>query len=335
MKTPLQKYIPWMLALVIFVLFLKSFDIQEYRAHRAYELHNSHVQEFLTQGTIKTWPISETWMTDMIDSSEKRVWVGVYTFTVPSLRESLLRAKKRGVDVRVILEKFPFWNTSINKETKLFFEKNSIPFHESGEKQFAFMHAKYMVIDDVWVLETANWTRASFTSNREFFLIGTDPNIHENLVRIFEMDFRGEKGVSTDARLLAWPTHARESLMNFLDQTEKNIAIYAPSFSDEALLTKLTQLCHEQKIVRILLANYDDEKQTVFDRCIQVRKMNKPLHAKSIIRDKQSVFLGSFNFTQNSLEDNREIGVFLSWEITKSISQSFESDWKQSEFAPQ
>lgn|GEM_PF-1193046 len=75
--------------------------------------------------------------------------------------------------------------------------------HESGEKQFAFMHAKYMVIDDTWVLETANWTRASFSSNREFFLIGSDPDIRENLVHIFDMDFRGEKGVSSDSRLLA------------------------------------------------------------------------------------------------------------------------------------
>lgn len=44
----------------------------------------------------------------MIDNSQKRVWVALYTFTLPSLREALVRAKKRGVDVRIILEKFPF-----------------------------------------------------------------------------------------------------------------------------------------------------------------------------------------------------------------------------------
>ncbi len=52
--------------------------------------------------------MNETWLVKKIDNSEKRVWVGVYTFTVPSLREALLRAKKRGVDVQIILEKFPF-----------------------------------------------------------------------------------------------------------------------------------------------------------------------------------------------------------------------------------
>jgi len=44
----------------------------------------------------------------MIDAAKNRVWVSVYTFTLPVMRESLQRAQKRGVDVRVILEKFPF-----------------------------------------------------------------------------------------------------------------------------------------------------------------------------------------------------------------------------------
>lgn len=44
----------------------------------------------------------------MIDESRERVWISVYSFTLPSLRESLVRAHERGVDVRVILEKFPF-----------------------------------------------------------------------------------------------------------------------------------------------------------------------------------------------------------------------------------
>lgn len=31
----------------------------------------------------------------MIDASEKRAWIAVYTFTLPSLREALMRAQKR------------------------------------------------------------------------------------------------------------------------------------------------------------------------------------------------------------------------------------------------
>jgi phosphatidylserine/phosphatidylglycerophosphate/cardiolipin synthase-like enzyme len=61
--------------------------------------------------------------------------------------------------------------------------------------------------------------------------------------------------------------------------------------------------------------------------------MQKPLHAKVLIRDSESAFVWSFNYTKNSLESNRELGIFISWEAVKSISQSFEADWKLSEVA--
>lgn len=328
------KIIPIVLMCAIIVLFVQSCDIMEYREYHTIPTVSGE-QTFLSEGTLKKWPLSEQWIVDMIDNSQKRVWVALYTFTLPSLREALVRAKKRGVDVRIILEKFPFWNTSLNRETQLFLEKNKIPLHQSGEKQFAFMHAKYMLFDDTWMLETANWTRASFSSNREFFLSWKDSEIYQNLEHIFLTDFDGWTWKSNDVRLLAWPTNARERIIDFLDETKKAVDIYAPSFSDAGLLTKLSQLCYEKKIIRILLANYDEEntQKPDYGTCIQVRKMKKPLHAKSIVRDEETAFVGSFNYTKNSLENNREIGVFMTWEGVKGISQSFESDWKQSEVA--
>lgn len=52
------------------------------------------------------------------------------------------------------------------------------------------MHAKYSLFDARWIVETANWTRASFGSNREFFIIGNDTSIYENLSALFLIDFQ-------------------------------------------------------------------------------------------------------------------------------------------------
>lgn len=74
------------------------------------------------------------------------------------------------------------------------------------------------------------------------------------------------------------------------------------------MISHLTQECYRGKVIRILLADYDEEgEKTDYGACIQVRKMKKPLHAKVIIRDKTDAFVGSFNFTKNSLEKNREL----------------------------
>ena len=76
--------------------------------------------------------------------------------------------------MRVLVEKNPYNTVTINRETVKFLADNTISYHESNEKQFAFMHAKYMIFDNEWIIETANWTRSSFSTNREFFIIGED-----------------------------------------------------------------------------------------------------------------------------------------------------------------
>lgn len=330
-----QKFSLGTILVVVVYICAVSIDIAEYRDHNSSPSRATGNQEFLTTATIKKWPISESWIIDKIDASQERVWIAVYTLTLPNLRESLVRAQQRGVDVRVILEKFPFWNTGINRETEVFLQKNAIPLHLSGEKQFAFMHAKFSIIDKSWIVETANWTRSSFSTNREFFISGTDTAIRENLVTIFDEDFAWRVGVSRDNRLLAGPTNARERMIDFTNLTQSTVDIYAPSFSDEKFLSELSRLCLAGKQVRLLLADYEDADDSALKEgtCLQVHHMKKPLHAKVIIRDKNSAFVGSFNFTKNSLEKNREVGLFISWEITKSISESFESDWKLSEVA--
>ncbi len=155
------------------------------------------------------------------------------------------------------------------------------------------MHAKFSLIDSQWIIETANWTRASFSTNREFFIHGTDISILQNLATIFENDFAGKIGVSRDIRLLAGPTNARERIIDFLESSKTTIDIYAPSFSDEELLTKLSELCQEGKTIRLLLADYEGSADAALEQgnCIRVHHMKKSLHAKVIIRDKMSAFV--------------------------------------------
>lgn len=103
-----SRYIGGLITSCIVLVFLWSLDVTEYQAHHEKNVEVSGEQQYLTDMTLKTGPISEYWIQNMIDRAEKRVWVGVYTFTLPNLRESLLRAQKRGIDVRVILEQNPF-----------------------------------------------------------------------------------------------------------------------------------------------------------------------------------------------------------------------------------
>jgi phosphatidylserine/phosphatidylglycerophosphate/cardiolipin synthase-like enzyme len=65
--------------------------------------------------------------------------------------------------------------------------------------------------------------------------------------------------------------------------------------------------------------------------CPDIRIMKNPtLHAKIILVDKTQWFVGSFNFTKNSLENNRELGIFVYWKSVEYIVNKFQSDWENS-----
>ena len=188
-----RKIIPTLVSCVVIFLVWNSLDIEGYQQHFGREAAVvTGEQQFLSDVQVEHSQKDETWVVKKIDAAKTRAYVNVYSFTLPSLREALVRAQDRGVDVRVLLEKTPFQTPTINRETKTYLLDNSIPLHESDQKQFTFMHAKYMIFDDEWVIETANWTRASFSKNREFLKHGNDVGIRDDVLRMLEADFTGQ-----------------------------------------------------------------------------------------------------------------------------------------------
>ena len=59
----------------------------------------------------------------------------------------------------------------------------------------------------------------------------------------------------------------------------------------------------------------------------------RTLHAKVILVDRDRAFVGSFNFTTNSLTNNREMGLFLDGKVVSEIQTVFEKDWSESRVA--
>jgi len=335
-----MRYLSLLIICIAISIFLwKNFDINTYRSHHSTSLSSSNTADekltFLEGVKIIESPQKEDWLIDYISWAQKELKIAVYMFTLPSLMEAVLDAKNRWVDVKIILEKNPYNATIINQKAVQFFRNNNIVFHETDSQEYSFMHAKYMLIDDIWIIATANWTRSSFSTNREFFVVGTDPIIRDNLRDVFESDFWNIRRKQYDNRMVIWPTDARKKLIKFIESSEKGIDLYMPSLTDEKMILALQEVCLKEKKVRIILnENTENMQKNIIltqNRCPEVRLMKKPsLHAKVLIIDDQSVFIWSFNFTRNSLENNREIGIFLNGKSIYSIVNIFHRDWLKS-----
>ena len=115
-----------------------------------------------------------------IDQAKQELLVAVYAFTHDDLAEALVNAKKRGVNVQVVIDR-EFDATNERSKGK-FIESQKIPLRRiSGlrvaapEKEAGLMHQKFAVIDRRIVFTGSyNWTRSADNLNDENLLLFRD-----------------------------------------------------------------------------------------------------------------------------------------------------------------
>ncbi len=124
----------------------------------------------------------------LIDSANESIDIAVYSFTLDSIGDAVIRAKKRGVKVRVVTEKqqvsqySEYWKL-LNEGIEVFNDSNS-----------AFMHDKFAVIDGKIVLTGSyNWSRQATERNNENLIIIYSEEIASEYEKEFEKIFEEAK----------------------------------------------------------------------------------------------------------------------------------------------
>ncbi len=121
----------------------------------------------------------------LIDSANKSVFVAAFSFTQKEIAEALVRAKKRGVNVSVVLEKrqalsrYSVYSYLKDNGIRVFLDKNK-----------ATMHFKFIVVDGK-IVETGsyNYSKNANSRNRENFIIISCKQIAEAYELIFKALF--------------------------------------------------------------------------------------------------------------------------------------------------
>lgn len=234
--------------------------------------------------------------------------------------------------MRVILEKDPYKLPGSNRvaRDKLLSAGVSV---FSSRDDFAYTHAKYAVADGRnYVFSTGNYTKSTFSKNREFFVFGNHPESAKFLHSVFESDFRGSPfvGYIPDRFYLA-PVDARSKILSFVARSKKSVTVFAPSVSDKEFINTLNEVASKGKTVRVcLLKNASAADLARFGRGISVvRSSRAQLHAKTVWIDGRELLVGSANFTRNSLDNNREVGaVFGSEKVIRTYETTLFRDCK-------
>jgi len=125
---------------------------------------------------------AEALVLDVIDRAKTEIRLAGYSFTSPEVASALIRAKARGVDVRVVLDKKA--NQSRNSQSAInLLAAHDIPVRLNG--QYAALHDKFIVAD-AHTVETGsfNYTRSGARHNSENALVIHDmPALADRYVR--------------------------------------------------------------------------------------------------------------------------------------------------------
>lgn len=208
------------------------------------------------------------------------------------------------------------------------------------------------VIDDSKVfISTMNFI-SRFIQMRDMGIFVTNPSIVKEVLSVFNADIENAKNqtaltpVLSQPNLVWSPANSEEKLVQLILSAENSIDIWIENMGNAAIHQALKTAIDKGVHVRLMtsLCSLGMDPSFAFNHLNQligigvtVQVMPFPaspkipyIHAKVIVVDKKMTFLGSENFSMNSLLNARELGIiFEDSEIQKRINSLFESDWIQ------
>ena len=269
-----------------------------------------------------------------IDAAACTVDLSVYLLSDPLVIDGLARASDRGVEVRVMLEEHPYGGGGNQDDIRDELIAHGIEVRWSGS-QLRFSHAKFLVIDAaVAVIMNQNLTPSAFTSNREFAVMTTIPEVVLQAQEVFDRDWDHEDINDPPGPLILSPSNSRQRLVDIINGADSSIQFYAEIIRDEEIADSLKaalgrgvriQLIVDRSIdgqMRGLLADLASEG-------LEIRESSALyIHAKLMIVDGDLAVVGSQNPTPTSLDQNREVSMVTDDDlVVDRASMIFGRDW--------
>lgn len=271
---------------------------------------------------------------DAIAGAKTSVHMTMYLLSNNAIMNALIARKNAGVDVKVVLNK-TFPDVGFDNSPEFDQLSNAGVSVTWAPASFTYTHAKCVVIDGsvVWIM-TMNLTFSSPTSNREYLVVDDDPADVTEAETIFQADFTGQP--ATASKLLVAPINARERLLALIAYATQTLDVEGETFSDVGLVAALQAAKGRGVAVRVVVSdqNFSQGMQMAIGFLkgagIPVSKLATPYqHAKAIVADGVVAYVGSENFTQNSIDSNREIGLLLTTDVAL-VSSTIDADFKAS-----
>lgn len=281
-----------------------------------------------------------------IRSAQSSVWVEVYLLTDYNVKHALEDAAQRGVDVRVLLETDPYGVGTTSPQQTLQELAAAGVKAKGANPAFHFTHEKAMIVDNATLyLLTANFSKSglggsSYADNREYGVIDTSVADVQEAATIFQADWARTTPSLADPNLVVSPVNARQRLLAFITGAHATLVVEDEEMYDTQTENALIAAAKRGVNVEVVLpkpsgSNSGSDVAALLSGGVHVRYItNVYMHAKMMVADGRLGFVGSENFSANSLDDNRELGILIADQSAiTTLIHTFQQDWSSAQAA--
>lgn len=278
-----------------------------------------------------------------IDAARLTVDVAIYSLNLRSIRDALIRAHERGVQVRVVME-----SDNLDGSAPQALIDAGIPV--LGDRREGLMHDKFIVIDrsELW-MGSMNFTYSGTYEDNNQLLLFRSVKMAENYTNEFEEMFVDDKfgedvvpetpnpKVSIDDTRIEVYFSPDDGVANpvfeILSSAQESIYFMAFSFTTdefgEAIRMQaengltVTGVMEEEQVKSNVGTEYDLFKQAGLD--VYLDGNEGQMHHKTMIIDGQIVITGSYNFSRSAETRNDEnLIVIYNQQIADFYMQEFQ-----------
>jgi phosphatidylserine/phosphatidylglycerophosphate/cardiolipin synthase-like enzyme len=259
-----------------------------------------------------------------IKHAKRSIDVLIFRLDSPEIARALQAAVARGVNVRALTAHTNRGGDKRLRRLELQLLEGGVTVSRTADDLVRY-HGKMMIVDGSTLhVYGFNFTALDLNKSRSFGIITRNKKLVQEALKLFECDFnRHNYGPSCD-RFIVSPENARERLTKFIRGARRELLIYDPKVSDDAVLRVITERAQKGVAVKII-----GKLEAKWD----VRHEKLPglrLHVRAIVRDGSRAFIGSQSLRKLELEKRREIGIIVQdQKVVRQIKEIFEQDWAQ------
>ena len=265
----------------------------------------------------------------IINQAHRSIDLNVYILTDKPVLAAIKKAADRGVDVRIILDRFPrglgLWQV-VDEYKRI--SRMGIDVHGTPQR-FAYDRADYVCNVSACAIGTADYTASGFNKNREYIIRFSSPALVKAARDVFTADWQNKPAGMGPRRYLilspgsAWDMTRLINQPGIVDMEQDDIG------KTPLVMRAMERKGHAIRLILPLNAKIHDGYQikVLQHAGVQVRYMSGLyMHAK-MIAGKDQGYIGSINITQTSIYHNREVGMTFGGKILSQVRQQFDHDW--------